>query len=416
MQQGSIVKPVRFLTRKHVFPTNLEKMNVMRAVQVLSPPVTAALKLLEQQAGHTCDASFSQVGETVEFMDTMHRWFLLMDVSNCTQHIHQNYADTKQYLCETDERLEWLESTFLEYLGELKSQCHVKNFLTKETYEGLLLTTRSNVDCTRYLLRVMNFGFVLTRKMSSDPIESFFGWLRKTAGSNDQTDVRAVLSGIEKTLKTGIASTSRDSNVVAEENHPCSSGGVPMSKVQATDRAEVEQFPTDATRALIYHLERTEALAPTPEVAALAMVGGYLARVISETIACEQCTGLVQKPDSLAPSDALIKHQDRGGLFYPSQQLLVVLHCLKIYIQVMLAKRRNLKHPLKAAVEHATAILSERQILKCSVPGHHRQFLEVLLTKFFRPLFTNFALGVTDKYDMAKIFTSKPLSRKPLKL
>ncbi|KAH7973405.1 hypothetical protein HPB49_000678 [Dermacentor silvarum] len=49
--------------------------------------------------------------------------------------------------------------------------------------------------------------------MSSDPIESFFGWLRKSAGSNDQTDVRAVLTGIEKTLKTGITSASSTSNI-----------------------------------------------------------------------------------------------------------------------------------------------------------------------------------------------------------
>ncbi|KAH6938940.1 hypothetical protein HPB50_015051 [Hyalomma asiaticum] len=65
MQQGSLVKPVRFLTRKHVFPTNMEKMNVQRAVQVFPPPVTAALKLLQEQAGHTCDASFAGVGPTV---------------------------------------------------------------------------------------------------------------------------------------------------------------------------------------------------------------------------------------------------------------------------------------------------------------------------------------------------------------
>ncbi|KAL1475603.1 hypothetical protein MTO96_037172 [Rhipicephalus appendiculatus] len=97
MQQGSLVKPVRFLTRKHVFPTNMEKMNVQRAVQVFSPPVTAAMKVLQEQAGHTCDASFAGVGPTVQFMDTVHRWFVLMDVSNCTQHIHQKNADCKQF-------------------------------------------------------------------------------------------------------------------------------------------------------------------------------------------------------------------------------------------------------------------------------------------------------------------------------
>ncbi|KAH7945188.1 hypothetical protein HPB49_007718 [Dermacentor silvarum] len=108
MQQGSLVKPVRFLTRKHVFPTNMKKMNVQRAVQVFSPPMTAAMKLLQEQAGHTCDASFAGVGLTVQFMDTVHRWFVLMDVSNCTQHIHQKNAHGKQFESAGDERLIWL--------------------------------------------------------------------------------------------------------------------------------------------------------------------------------------------------------------------------------------------------------------------------------------------------------------------
>ncbi|KAH8018240.1 hypothetical protein HPB51_000851 [Rhipicephalus microplus] len=269
MQQGSLVKPVRFLTRKPVFPTNMEKMNVQRAVQVFSPPVTTALKLLQEQAGHTCDASFAGVGATVQFMDTVHRWFVLMDVSNCTQHIHQKNADCKQFEPAGDERLIWLEISFLDYLADLKSQCLAKNFLTKETYEGLVITTRSNVECIRYLLEEMSFHFVLTRKILSDPLESFFGWLRKSAGSNGQTDVRAVLTGIEKTLKTGVASASSTSNIMAAEEN----------------------------------------------VAALAMVGDYLARAVRENIKCEECFALLTKPSASTPSDSLIKHQDPGDSF-----------------------------------------------------------------------------------------------------
>ncbi|EEC03860.1 hypothetical protein IscW_ISCW024115, partial [Ixodes scapularis] len=49
MQAGSTVKPVRFLTRKHIYPTNIEKMNVRSAVQIFSPPVTAALSFMKDQ-------------------------------------------------------------------------------------------------------------------------------------------------------------------------------------------------------------------------------------------------------------------------------------------------------------------------------------------------------------------------------
>lgn len=43
LQKNLTVKPVRCLSRKHVYPNNIEKMNVARAVQMLSPDVTAAL-------------------------------------------------------------------------------------------------------------------------------------------------------------------------------------------------------------------------------------------------------------------------------------------------------------------------------------------------------------------------------------
>lgn len=141
MQKGSVIKPVRFLTRKHVYPTNLEKMNVKRAVQLLSTPVTGALKYLQEQAGHTCDISFADAGPIIRFMEMMYRWFLLMDVSNCTQHIHQNQPDSKEYRNTGDERLVWLVEDFIEFLEAMKKDSDHSHFFSKETYEALLLTT-----------------------------------------------------------------------------------------------------------------------------------------------------------------------------------------------------------------------------------------------------------------------------------
>lgn len=81
----------------------------------------------------------------------------------------------------------------------------------------------------------------------------------------------------------------------------------------------------------------------------MAMVGGYLARAVREKIECEECASFFTKPNASAPSDSLIKHQDRGGLVYPSAQLVAVLYALEKFIQV-LAKRRHMNHPLKEAV------------------------------------------------------------------
>ncbi|KAH7973689.1 hypothetical protein HPB49_004011 [Dermacentor silvarum] len=73
LQKDLTVRPVRYLSRKHVYPNNIEKMNVGRAVQVLSPAVTAALEHLKEQAGHTCSVSFASTGPSITFMKCIYR-------------------------------------------------------------------------------------------------------------------------------------------------------------------------------------------------------------------------------------------------------------------------------------------------------------------------------------------------------
>lgn len=137
LQKKMIIKPVRYLSRKHVFPNNIEKMNVARAVQVLSPDVTAALEYLKDQAGHCCDTSFAAAGPSITFMKNFYRWFILHDTSNTTQHIHQRFPDVRHFDDIDDSRLEWLEASFPMYIEELRKRCKgPREFLTRETYEA----------------------------------------------------------------------------------------------------------------------------------------------------------------------------------------------------------------------------------------------------------------------------------------
>lgn len=43
LQENEVIKPIRFLTQKHVEPSNFEKISVSRAVQVFSAEVISAL-------------------------------------------------------------------------------------------------------------------------------------------------------------------------------------------------------------------------------------------------------------------------------------------------------------------------------------------------------------------------------------
>ncbi|XP_077489494.1 uncharacterized protein LOC144100410 [Amblyomma americanum] len=417
MQKDWIVKPVRSLTRKHVFPNNIEKMNVKRAAEVFSPGVTSALEFLKEHAGQSCHSSFAYAGPTILFMKNIHRRFLLHDTSNKYQHIEQNFPDVRHFDDKNDSRLEWLEVTFPLYIDQLKKDAtYPRAFFSAETYEALLLTTYSTACCIRYLLAEEKFCFVLMRKFSSDPIEALFGTLRRSLGCNDQLHVRSVLSGLEKVLKTGIAATSEHSNVLHHESHH--STGLRTAGLCALGR--IDELPRAALEILgRLDVQHVPASLPTLQLSATFYVGGYIARVISEHMECEQCCLLTTKPPTGNPLEQFTREQDRGGLLYPSDELLYVLDTLRLFVETSLKENPRLENPLKNLTDAAVPAICKSRLLKCpfSDSSHREHFSLLVATRFIRPLLVNYACSITDKNDLYKpLFRQKPLSRKVMKL
>ena len=94
IQKEEKVKPVRNLTIKHVLPSNLEKMNVRRAILVFSPPVTAAIKFLMLHPNrHPKGSLFANAGSTIKFLKQFYKWFTMHDVCNTTQHVTTRNTD-----------------------------------------------------------------------------------------------------------------------------------------------------------------------------------------------------------------------------------------------------------------------------------------------------------------------------------
>ncbi|KAH7932918.1 hypothetical protein HPB49_004897 [Dermacentor silvarum] len=417
MQRNSTVKPIRFLTRKHLYPSNIDKMNVRSAVQLFGVAVTAALKYLKDQAGHTCDLEFASAGPTIKFMEAMQKWFTLMDVSNCQQHIHCNNEDTRHVTDVEDSRLNWLGDVFLSYIDTLKNASKPENVLSKKTYHALIFTTKSNVACIRHLLTAKSFRFVLTRKMSSDPIEAMFGFLRRSAGCNDMLDVRSAVCGLEKMLKTGIVASSSDSNVQSSTTFS-SRQLLPVQQELHVARSAFDKILNMAAQGLKEHCLSERPLVSNPDVASVAMIGGYIVRAANEHIPCADGIAVLQRSKSGAPQHGLIAHQDRGGLFYPTQELVKLLIGLRRFVDCVLPHRRSVAKPLELCVQRIVRELVSLPVLTCgnTDAGHRRELLLLITRKFMRPLFSNFARGVTDRNAAAKLLERKPLSRKVLKL
>ncbi len=172
------------------------------------PEVTAAI---EMHAALKTEG-FVDVERTVKFMKRQQRWISLHDVSSLKEHQRYRLPDKMPYYSSMDERIHFLEFDFNPQLHAWHEQIQnliktmpnnskadkdaIKKtktkFLTQETYEALTYTTTSTVARIRYLLEVLGFKFVFTRRFPSDPIEQLFGAFRQLIGGNFKDDVTAV--------------------------------------------------------------------------------------------------------------------------------------------------------------------------------------------------------------------------------
>ncbi|KAL3217486.1 hypothetical protein MRX96_032287 [Rhipicephalus microplus] len=212
-KQAGAFRLVRCLTKKHLWPSNFQKMSVARAVAIFSPQVTSVLRFLLKHAQQLGFHGFDDSLPTIEFMELVYKWFTLHNIKSTSLFWMSRDALRMPFYGPDDERLLWLENECLIYFDLWKeSTAHKLEFLSEETYEALRVTTMSTVLCTRHLLG-RGFHFVLTGKFSSDDVESLFSTIRQLNGSNDQTDAYAALSSLQKILVTGCIHSSPSGNV-----------------------------------------------------------------------------------------------------------------------------------------------------------------------------------------------------------
>ena len=237
MQTGDLLKPVRGLTRKHISPTSVEKQKVKPAMDVFRSDAIAAIRMHAELGSK----GFEDVDSTIEFMEKFQRWISIHDISSTTEHILKRLPDKKPFYSADDDRLDFLENEFCNWLEQWKEEVEEgfkripqakqemtkeekdniallkkkqkQKGLTKETHEAVLFTTKSTVDSIRFLIKVYGFAFVLTRRFSSDEIEQLFGTVRQMVGGNFKLDARSWTYSFEKILRTGIAFANIDGNV-----------------------------------------------------------------------------------------------------------------------------------------------------------------------------------------------------------
>lgn len=176
------------LNPQNVFLNSFSVMKVKFAAQVLSK--TVATDISKQKWPGT--------SETVKFILKFNQFFDTLNGAHSSQWVRTKNEDLKPYESTEDKRFTWLLEDFLEgYLKDWKRKSeslHLppkeveKTMLSLATLEGIEVTIRSFISCTKYLL---NNGakFVMARAFSQDPLEQHFSRQRAGGGGSSNPNV-----------------------------------------------------------------------------------------------------------------------------------------------------------------------------------------------------------------------------------
>lgn len=408
LQKDLPIKPVRYLTRKHLHPTSLEKMNVLRAIQVFSPAVTASLKFLKEAA----DESFIDIDATVLYMENMYHFFQVHNVSNRYQCIRTLNSDIAPYVHVSDERLHWLNVTFPSYIDEIQNYSANSGMqgLTNETAHALKFTAQSTYLCITFLLQQAGFYYVLSRSFSSDAVEATFSHVRLKCGSNDTTDARSAEYALRQILRCGVVKASSSSNI-AESFSSVSSAPLESSLLVTPNNKEELLLPMDV-RIHIQNLQKNDVPDASIYSASVAFVAGYIIRKVEQKFQCADCISPLLTKTVPGHLLRLISLQDRGGLIYPSGVFVGLVKRISDVIQELLPFLKYNK-TCSQLTELIDSSLKRNPLLSCS--PHKTELCTTIIQTVAKPVIDNICLEQTDSVKR-KIICNKPLSRKVLKL
>ena len=159
---------------------------------------------------------------------------------------------------------------------------------------------------------------------------------------HDQLDAVAVRSAMQKVIVTGIV-TKVDHCSVLSANQSQTATRTLLSS-QPTEPSQQEPLPSavnlpstvTAILLQLHGLTINTSIQKTLPSASLAIVAGYLVRVIDEHIDCEYCLENLERGRSENLVHGLITLQDRDGLRYPRENLIAVVAILQAFVEYAL--------------------------------------------------------------------------------
>lgn len=214
-------------------------------------------------------------------------------------------------------------SDFLEYLTAWEQHAGGDGFLSDSTATGLRVTLSSTLELLSYLTS-LGYKFIMTSRLSQDPLENVFGIVRQSSGCNDHPTPSQFLVTMNCLSFYSLVKTVRYGNA-----DPCAitalldvEGGTsapPRSSLYDQVDDLIESGDLSAAETILscsldhdQHVERSDARL-------IHYIAGYVARKCVMKMKCEHCMQLLTSSTNNDKLELarLTLHKDKGGLLYP---------------------------------------------------------------------------------------------------
>ena len=223
------------------------------------------------------------------------------------------------------------------------------------------------------------FNYVLTYKFCQDHLELLFACIRGKNGFSNNPDVRTFKAALKRILLRVSVIASRHGNCSVFESdatspifwlklhrkHACTIENNGDAELDSDINGQLSclNYPT-----LSYNKEAT-----------LAYIGGFIVGKLLKSLSCGECSGALVTNDKTIGFLSLVKFKDRGGLIYPSDDVLKILKVCEIVFRTNISgdnlKEPQIKYHGNLKFHLRKKVLLEMQLNKLftSLESHHLQ-------------------------------------------
>lgn len=166
IQENLHFKLIPKIRKRDIICTTFNKMKVNKAKNIWSTDVSSAMKFYAEET------SKNEFNTTAVFIEVISKWFTLITARTPQLALGKQAGDEKEE--RFNNSIAFLES-IIELFREIKIG-HQPKF--KPVQNGIMITTKSIIQLTKYLIHERGYLYVLTGRFTQDCLENVFSSMR----------------------------------------------------------------------------------------------------------------------------------------------------------------------------------------------------------------------------------------------